>query len=125
MEKRGPESKKENPFLQTAWGFPLGGKGKAGPFESYILSFEKLLLLVGSINVLLEKNKQLSTELLVFMEKVKWDSFQPPEWKDTKKMCTFEGNGIIYKWCAQEVSEAANRTGVSAHRFYFYHSRRN
>lgn len=47
---------------------------------SVLLSeFEKPLLLVGSINVLQEENKQLSTEMLIFMEKVEWSSFQPLE----------------------------------------------
>lgn len=40
----------------------------ASPFESCFLSL-KLLLLVGSINVLQEENKQLSTEMLIFIER--------------------------------------------------------
>lgn len=38
--------------------------------------FENLFLLVGSIDVLQEENKQLSSELLIFMEKVEWLSSQ-------------------------------------------------
>lgn len=42
-----------------------------------------------------------------------------------EKLGAFEGNDITCKWCSQEVSEAANRNGVSAYRFYFFHSCRN
>ena len=38
---------------------------------------------------------------------------------------TFEKNDITRKWCFQEVSELANRNGVLAYKFYFFHSCRN
>lgn len=85
---------------------------------------EKLLWLVGSINVLQEKDKQLSTELLMFMEKAERLSFQPLEEKQ-KKVGAFGGNDITRQWCFQEGSELANRNGMLAYRFYFFHSCRN
>ena len=85
---------------------------------------EKPLLLVGSINVLQEENKQLSTEMLIFIEKVEWPSSQPLEGKRRKKNDTLEGNDRTCKRCFQEVSEVANRLGMSAYNF-FYPSGRN
>lgn len=79
----------ENPFSQTAWGEtcwlpPLESCG--WPFWVLLSESEKPLLLVGSINVLQEENKQLSTEMLIFIEKVEWPSSQPLEGKRRKKM---------------------------------------
>lgn len=66
LSHKQPEVNKPVLFLPGRWGWLL----LVLHSES-----EKLLWLVGSINVLQEKDKQLSTELLMFMEKVERLSF--------------------------------------------------
>lgn len=121
MGKEALQEKKKNPFSQTARG------EKACVIPAWALGWlllvlhpeaEKLPWLVGSINVLQEKDKQLSTELLMFMEKVERLSFQPLEEKQ-KEFGAFGGNDTTRQWCFQEGSELANRNGVLAYRFYF------
>lgn len=117
----GPKSRNRKSFLtnslevKTCW-LPLL-ESCGWPFSVLLSESEKPLLLVGSINVLQEENKQLSTEMLIFIEKVEWPS-QPPRVKKEKKNDTLEGNDITCKRCFQEVSEVANKLGMSAYNFF-------